>query len=455
MSPLATRPPGRAPAAAPPGAGPAPDAVRPAGRRPAGGASQLLRGLLSSAVEGTPGRMRLLGAVAVLAAVGFGLVGALALWSSSAALERADHNTAQVVRVEGIYADLVRADADATNAFLVGGLESPAQRADYDSALARVAAGIVEAARAQPADGTALGALNAAVQRYAATVEQARVYNRQGMPVGAQYLNDASASLRSSALPIVETLTQANTARANAEFAASSNSVLLTAVGAVALLLDLVVLVWLARRTHRYLNVPLAVGAGLVVLALLLGTSTTGSIGSQVASVRGTDFAATLALASARSAAFDAKSNESLTLIARGSGSQYEARWAAQSAVVLSSLARLRNAQPSGGAGTELVDQWNAYVQAHRAIRQLDDAGTWEQAVTAAARTDPGSANQRFAAFDAAATSRLEEFRKATEASLLAPRTRLAVSGLGLLVLSLGAALLAVRGVGQRLEEYR
>ena len=109
-----------------------------------------------------------------------------------------------MVRVQSIHVDLLRADAVATNAFLVGGLESaepaPATRAPSRG----VAAGIAEAAAAQPADGNALGALDQRVQTYAALVEQARSNNRLGLPVGAQYLTQASAGLRADALPIVD-----------------------------------------------------------------------------------------------------------------------------------------------------------------------------------------------------------------------------------------------------------
>ncbi len=69
---------------------------------------------------------------------------------------------------------------------------TPVQRADYDAAWTASPQGIAAAAEAQPADSDALGALNAAVQDYAATIEEARVYNRQGLPVGAQYLSGGS-----------------------------------------------------------------------------------------------------------------------------------------------------------------------------------------------------------------------------------------------------------------------
>ena len=282
------------------------------------------RSAINSALEGTPGRMRVLAFVAAVVAAAFGLVGAMSLWSSAGALERADHNTAQVVRIQGIYADLVRADADATSSFLVGGIEDPVQRADYDASLDRVATGIADAADAQPADSEALGALNAKVQDYAATIEEARAYNRQGQPVGAQYLSGASATLRSDILPIVRTLVDANKARADAEFDASSRllTLILTGLGALAVLV--LVMVWLARRTHRYLNPSMFVGSLVVVLALGIGLVTLAWVGSQVQAVRSSSFAYTVKLADARTAAYNAKSNESLTLIARGSGQAYE-----------------------------------------------------------------------------------------------------------------------------------
>ncbi len=413
-----------------------------------------LRTFLSSAFEGTPGRMRLIAAVAALAAAVFGIVGADNLWSSSAALERANHNTAQVVRVQGIYADLLRADADATNAFLVGGLENAAQRADYDSAVAGVAQAIAEAATAQPADGTVLGALNTEVQAYAATVEQARVYNRQGLPIGAQYLNNASLGLRATALPIVEATARANEQRASEEFAASSNGVPLAVTGALALVLLVLALLWLARRTHRYVNAPLAVGTVLVLVGLLIGATTLGSVANQIKTVRSSAYQSTLSLATARSAAFDAKSNESLTLVARaGNGS--EPKWKAPSDAVLANLQTLQDRSASHGDAAKLTQQWQAYVAQHQAIRQLDDAGTWDKAVAAATSTGNGSANALFTTFTTDSATTLAAVSRTTQDQVAEPRTRTTVAGWVLLVVCLGAALLSVRGVSQRLEEYR
>jgi CHASE3 domain sensor protein len=394
--------------------------------------------------------MRVLGFVAAVVAAVFGLVGAMSLWSSAGALERAAHNTAQVVRIQGIYADLVRADADGTNSFLVGGIEDPAKRADYDQSMARVAKGIAAAAEAQPADSVALGELNGKVQTYATTVEQARVYNRQNQPVGATYLSNASATLRSDILPIVKALVDANKARADAEFDAASRLLTLILVGLASLAVLVLVMVWLARRTHRYLNPSLFIGTLVVLAALAVGIITLAGVGSQVQAVRNTDFLYTVKLADARTAAYDAKSNESLTLIARGSGSQYDAAWQQQSDALLTSLGSLDDPNQR-----RLQTDWNAYVEAHKAIRDDDNNGRWDAAVQKALDTGPDSANAKFTTFTNNADATLGRYSANTQGSLLGPVTWVTVLGWVLLVLCVGAAVLMLRGMGQRIEEYR
>jgi hypothetical protein len=439
----------------------APPVVARAGARPpvpgpTGVATAFPRssGALGSALEGTPGRMRVLGFVGALVAAVFGLVGAMTLWSSAGALERAAHNTAQVVRIQGIYADLVRADADGTNSFLVGGIEDPAKRADYDASMDRVAKGISSAAEAQPADSDALGVLNGKIQAYVTTVEQARVYNRQGLPIGATYLSNASATLRSDILPIVKNLADANKARADTEFDASSRLLTLVLVGLAGLAVLVLVMIWLARQTHRYLNPSIFVGSLVVLAALAVGIVTLAGVGSQVQAVRTNDFALTVKLADVRTAAYDAKSNESLTLIARGSGGQYEQAWKTHSANIDTLL--------GGGLDDatqkrlkDLKDKWADYAKQHEAIRGSDDNGDWNGAVAQALDTKPGSANATFTTFTDDVSSTLDAFGKSTQSSLLGPVVWVTILGWLVLVMCLAAAVLVLRGMSQRIEEYR
>ncbi len=132
-------------------------------------------------MSGTPGRLRVLALSTVAVSLIFALAAFSTFGSTNDALGRGEANTAQLVRIQAIHTNLIRADADATNAFLVGGLEPAAQRTEYTSSLAQAARLIAEAAKAQPADGPALGALNSTMLTYAGLIEQARATNRQAL----------------------------------------------------------------------------------------------------------------------------------------------------------------------------------------------------------------------------------------------------------------------------------
>jgi len=411
------------------------------------------RAALRRSLSGTPGRLRILALLTVAVSLIFGIGAYSAFGSADAALLRAGDNAAQLVRIQAIHTNLIRADADATNAFLVGGLEPASQRTSYTASIEQASRLIADAARAQPADGPALGALNTSVLTYAGLIEQARATNRQALPVGAQYLKVASSGLRSDALPILDALVKANDARVRAELdAAKGASTALIASGVLALLVLIGGMVWLARRTHRYLNIPLAAATVAILVTLVVGVVLLASVGSRVSTVRDGSYAATLATARARIAAFDAKSNESLTLIARGSGSAFEKAWQGSSKDVTdqsAAAARLSSdAESLGGL-------WTTYAGIHRQIRAADDGGKWESAVKQAIGTDPASANATFNAFDARSGAVLTSNSAAVADSLDAPRIWLAIIGwLGLLV-GVAAAISAWWGVSLRLEEYR
>jgi hypothetical protein len=412
-------------------------------------------------VRQTPGRMRLVSAGLVVAGLLAALGGAQAFRTAQGALERADANAAQLVRLQLIQTSLVSADADATNAFLAGGLEPVEQRRNYDRAVQRASTQIAYAARAQPADGAALAALNTDLQDYTGQVQLARANNRQGLPVGAQYLRAASATLRVGALPLLDNLTSANEERARQEFSAARSSIawlmvtyplLLAAVG--------LALVWLARRTHRYLNVPL-VGAGLVgLVALVGGLVVLGSMAGTVSDVRSGPYARARALADARVAAFDAKSNESLTLVSRGSGGSFETTWQAAARKVDAELASTRSGEAvTGRTATGPVDRaqtaWQQYARLHQEIRKLDDAGGWDQAVTKATSRAVDSANGRFDAFDTASDAGLRAAGQATTDQLRDAGRGLGAAGWLAALAGLVVAALAWWGLAQRIEEYR
>jgi hypothetical protein len=406
-----------------------------------------------SGFEGTPGKLRGIGALTVIACLVFGLAAGFSFRAADGALSRAGANTDQLIRVQAIQNHVVQADADATNAFLVGGLEPPAERAEYTAAITSASKLIAEAAKSQPADGEALGALNEALLTYSSEIEQARANNRQALPIGSQYLKNASAGLRADALPPLRSLVNANNERVDEEFDNAGSAVLwLVIFGLLTLLVLGFALVWLARRTRRYVNVPLAVAAVIVLVTLVVGAVGLGAIGSKVDDVRGGVYAATLSTAQARIAGFDAKSNESLSLIARGSGATFEEAWQGSDATIQRELTKL----DSNDAAADFEPlPWDDYASVHKQIRKLDDSGDWDGAVRLATGTGSSSGNATFSSFDSSSGEQLSTLGEDTASQLDGAGGWLAFAAVVGLVAGVIAALCAWWGVSLRLEEYR
>ena len=395
----------------------------------------------------TPQRLRLLSLGVVVVGLVIGVIGALIFTYLAVSLSRAKADTAQLIRVQKIQSNLLSADATATNAFLVGGLEPPAQRAAYDQAMSSTSSLIAEAAQAQRADGTALAALNQQVLGYAAMIEQARANNRQGLPVGAQYLRNASAQLRSEALPVLDNLVSANAARAADEMTVGA--------GYVVLVLSLLALggviagqIWLARRFKRKINVGMLASSIVLFVLAVVSLIVVVQLHSALNQISSGSLAAVNTAADARIDANDAKSNESLTLIARGSGQAFEAAWKSSANSVTESVGRLTD-KP------ELVSQWQAYTDVHTQIRALDDGGQWDKAVAKATGSASDSSNTAFGAFDSNLAGYLDSVSQDASDSLAAEQPGMVVAAILFLLGGVAAALLGRRGVTERLREYR
>jgi hypothetical protein len=420
-------------------------------QQPAGPAATR-RGAVAQWFAGTPGRMRAFLIIAAAMSVVFGLAAAQGFSQSDGALDRAQANAAQLVRIQAIHTNLVSANADATNAFLVGGLEPPDQRKHYVDSMAAAAGLIAEASAAQPADRNVLGALNQTLITYEGLIEQARANNRQGLPIGSQYLKDANSVLQESSLPLVKALVDANEKRVDTEFDAIGYGTIWIVVGGLlSLLVFAVTLRWLARRTHRYINVPIAAGAILVLLTTVIGGVSLASASSSANDTRNAEYEQTLALSRARIAAYDARSNESLTLIARGSGDTFDKAYNAAAKVVDEQL------DTSSASISDLQNQWIAYTAVHTKIRQDDINGKWDDAVAKAVGTTDTADNsvKTFKAFDESSATQLKSTSDAVSSQLQDARDGLPPIGWLGVPIGIAAALLVAWGMSQRLEEYR
>ena len=394
----------------------------------------------------TPRRLRLLSIGVLVVGLLFAIVGGACFALQARALSRAEANAGQLVRVQRIQTDLLSADATATNAFLVGGLEPAEQRAQYDKLIAEASDLIAAAAEAQPADANALSALNEEVVTYASTIELARANNRQGFPVGAQYLRTASAGLRSDALPILDTLVAVNAERAADEMDARPGW-WFEAIGLVLLAGFVLAMIFVARTFRRTINVGLLIGGVIMLVVLVGGAIAMGQTGGALSTLKSDSLAPLTAAAQARIRGNDAKANESLTLISRGSGGAFEQSWKDSATKVDAALQVVDESL--------LTQRWNAYTDVHVRIRAFDDGGQWDQAVGLATRTGTDSANGTFSAFDEYAVGIVDDLADQLRSGLQAPRAGMIVAAILAVAGGIAAALLGRRGLAQRLREYR
>jgi hypothetical protein len=404
------------------------------------------RALIADAFAGTPGRLRLFGAVAVAACLVFGGAGFLLVNHLDSSLGQERAHAAQLVRIQTIRTSLVKADANATNAFLVGGLEPADARAGYVDGINTAAATLAAASNADSGSAANLQAVNKVLTNYAGLVESARANNRQGFPIGAAYLRQASKTIRDDALPPLADLVSAERNRVDSSantVANAQDGILLLLV--VVLISLLVTQIWLFRRTHRVFNLPMGLATTLVLLVGVVALLVTGWSRNRDDHARAGPYAQTVALATVRIDAFDAKSSESLTLIARGSGQPFEDRFKSVTADARSALVSV--VDPSTRSS------FPAYLARHAAVRSADDGGKFDQAVAMA--TGRGAANAAFGTFETASRRALTQQSSQLSDDLSHARFPLLVLSLLLLGTGVLAAVVARRGIAQRLQEYR
>ncbi|MFD6447964.1 hypothetical protein ACFWEJ_22870 [Promicromonospora sp. NPDC060204] len=419
-----------------------------------GPARTSVRDRLTAELATTPGRLALATAVAVVACLLLAATGFLAGSSQSAALRDAQRDAAQLVGTQELRNDLVSADATATNAFLVGGLEPTEARAAYEASVSQAAEAVPAlAATAQGADETAdLATVSDSVQRYAGLVESARANNRQGFPVGAAYLDQASSALRDEVLPTLDDVAVSTSSRVDDDLTSVSLSqalLLFVLLGLVALA---AVQLWLARRTHRRLNLGLAAASAALLVGGIVATVAVLGGNGVARSVASGPYAATVATSQALSLATDAKSMESFTLIKRGSGAEFEESYQTSVAQARDLLTEAQDASDSGPDPLALLNAWD---EKHAEIRALDDGGKWDEAVDAATSTADHSAGAAFTAFSDQAHADVESTSTAAVDRLGSAATTAQIAAWVALVLGVAGAVAAAAGMNVRLKEYR
>jgi hypothetical protein len=273
---------------------------------------------------------------------------------------------------------------------------------------------------------------------YSGLVEAARANNREGFPVGAAYLRRASALLGGTLLPGADRL-YASEARALSGDYATGTGITVLVVLAVAVVIGVAVLiasqVYLARFSGRIFNVPILLAS--VVFAGIAAWVVIGVVGEQNAlAAAHRDSDAVEVLSASRILLSRAQSDESLTLVGRGSDQTAPIDFA-QVSRALGSPAGLISESEAAMARVGIEDARGVLSADYGAFIRSPSSASGADRLNASLDGSITAAQGHFAAEAGDATTSL--------------------SGLAIAipVLTLAAAALALLGVRQRLKEYR
>ncbi len=438
---------------------PAPQAVPPTpepDRRRQGG-------LLST----TPGTLRVESLVLLAGAVVAGLLAALVIGDAAAGSRQiADEAEPVIVSARQVQTSLAEANAAAATAFLGGGVENAAKRQAYEQALETAAFELEEATALIGDDDLAhesLRSMTADLPRYSGLIESARANNRQGFPVGAAYLDAASALLEDEVYPETDLVANRAAERYRDSYNQLRGRSMILGIGVVVLIALLVALLvyvqfQLRRRFNRSLNGPL-LGATLVAVAL--GVWMAASLSSHVSNLtaaRTDGYEGTRLYLDVRGTGFGAKADEARFLIARGAGAGFEDDFGSRAAEIDTMRAALDahaadSADPAGAR--QLVDDtyatWAEYVAIHDQVITADQSGAREEAVALAL----GDADTRFDAFDEATSAGLASSQQRFDTEMEEASNALRFLQIGSILAAIAVAALALYGIQLRINEYR
>ncbi|MGH3433831.1 MAG: hypothetical protein ACRDQB_13445 [Thermocrispum sp.] len=439
-----------------------------------------LRDLLALPAEGlrkllhswttSPGRLALIATGLVVLTLLTGLTAAvMAQQKSDTITELTDRREPLAAAAQQVYRALSDADATAASSFLSTGEEPAALRTRYENDIAQAGVFLARAASdvaAGPEVSRQIDIIGKQLPVYTELVGTARANNRQGFPAGASYLREASELMRSSILPAAESLYEADT-RALAERQSDARGFpWLTTLLVLGLLVALVAAqLYLRRRTNRVFNVGLVVATGAVVVGVLWSSA---SLVAQSVLIGDSETDGTEQvdrLVRARIAGLKARADETLTLVARGDGTQYEeefVRMSGQMAGKDGAGGLLRQARDAAedeqvaGQLDKALDSASAWMKAHAKVRELDSGGQYPEAVSVAIDgTRKDSSARAFTQLDVDLRAAIQQGRQSFFDDASNASAALTLLPLGWVALGLIAALGVGVGIHERLREYR
>lgn len=412
-----------------------------------------------------PGQFTVLLTVLVVLCLAVSLAAAWDIRHRRAVLDRIINNGGPTTKAAlEAYRSLSDADATATGTFLVSGVEPPDLQNRYRDRITKSGVALSMAASGARTDesATTIAELSAYLPVYTGLIETARTYNRQGLPHGATYLREASWLMQDTMLPKAQKLYENEAARLAADQAeAAEPGWLPIALWLLALSGLVAAQIYLARSTRRILNAGLLATTLLAVAAASWYGMAVTAVTEDSTAGRREGTAQVEAFAAARIAALQARSDESLTLVARGNGEPYEDHFTvtadklehdgggllAQARVVVTS-------EETGAAVQQATDAWRRWREIHKELRRMDDGGSYDEAVMLATDVARGTVTLS-TMVDGQLGLAIQQATDRFENEAARARSSLSGTDVGVAVLMVFAGFGVAAGFTPRLREFR
>jgi len=418
----------------------------------------------------TPGLLRICSVVLVIGIAGLWLAG----WTSASRRYNRVHAIGArteplIVEAQQIHASLSEADASAAGVFLAGDAESPADQARYEQGIAAASKELSSAAQRGESSAEARGALLTVTQQlpvYTGLVAQAWALNRQNLPLGAAYLRDASKLMQTTILPATDKVADVNAGRLDRAYRDATRGsdvpVLLVALGTVVAGL-IAAQVLLFSRSHRILNVALVVATVVLVGTVLWTAGSFSSQRSEMVKARDRGYVPSSLLSRARVLAFRADGDQSLSVIARGNGAQFDTDFnvalaglgyppgGGPTTGVLSGLLHSPAAADVEGQVGSAATAIQEYAGINAKVRQAVAGASF----TGAVELVQGRSASSFGRFDANASQALASTQHRFDTGVAAAERRVRDLALVMTAAALLAGILVVAGLQRRIREYR
>lgn len=403
----------------------------------------------------TPGKIVAMMVVLTLALLAAGISMSQSMAARQRALDTLITSTEPMAAsAHALYASLSQADTVSTTAFVQPGLLTKEQMELYWASIDKAAVYAAEIHEgATRTTGVAVTEILRDLPVYTGLMERAKVNQRLGNPVGVAYMTEASAVMREQMLARADELAQITQQEVAKEVRRLSSPQWVPLSGLVAALVFLLIAqVWLWRTFRRRFNRGFLAATAAIVIAI--GWVGVSSYQSWQNGVVGYERAVEpwQQLASARIDAQEARTDETLTFLARQSVSRSAGSFAetqAEVSAALDTAESLEGSEASVAAARGALADWAA---AHEQLTELLASGRFDAAIDLL-NAQPGSASA-YAELDRELQHLKDVSRESTRAYINASLDATLRVSTAVALLTVVAVVCIWAGIRRRLGEY-